>query len=290
MTMLEWQLPDRRLQIAARPLVMGIVNVTPDSFSDGGQYASPEMAIAHGLELIRQGADLLDIGGESTRPGSHPVPEDEELRRVLPVVEALTQQTTVPLSIDTSKPEVARACLSAGAYIINDITALADLALAAIASSTGAGVILMHMQGTPQTMQVNPSYQDVVAEIGRFFEERLHQLAQLGIAGERVVLDPGIGFGKTLEHNLEILARLHEFQRLGRPVCLGVSRKGFIGRLLDRPVDQRLAGSLAALAFALSRRSVQIIRVHDVAATVDVVHLFCDLAEKSDKVTRCKND
>jgi dihydropteroate synthase len=276
----EWHLPDRLLRIERRPLVMAILNVTPDSFSDGGRYATVEAAVAHGRDLVQQGADILDIGGESTRPGAAGVPEDEELRRVLPVVQALAPQVPVPISVDTSKAAVAGACLEAGARIINDVTALADPAMVQVARKTSAGVILMHMQGTPQTMQDNPVYDDVVVDILRFFEQRLHDLADRGIAAERVVLDPGIGFGKTREHNLAILARLEEFQKFGRPVCLGVSRKKFLGKLLDRPLDQRLAGSLAAVCYAMSREAVQVVRVHDVAATVDAVQLFATIAER----------
>jgi dihydropteroate synthase len=271
----EWHLPDRVLSFSRRPLVMGIVNVTPDSFSDGGQFTSPDAALRHALQLVEQGADLLDIGGESSRPGAQPVPVDEELRRVLPVVEQLAGRCPVPISIDTSKAEVARACLAAGAQVINDITALVgDPAMPEVIRLHRAAVILMHMQGTPATMQVAPHYQDVVREIYGFFEERLHHLADVGIAGTQTAIDPGIGFGKTADHNLELLARLDEFQRLGRPVCLGVSRKGFTGRLLNRPVGQRLAGSLAAVAFAQSRGAVQLVRVHDVAATRDLVLMF----------------
>jgi dihydropteroate synthase len=256
---------------------MGIVNVTPDSFSDGGQHATPDAAVAHGLELVRQGADILDIGGESTRPGAAPVPLAEELNRVLPVVERLVPQVPVPISVDTSKADVARACLAAGAVIVNDVTALADPAMIEVVREARAGVVIMHMQGTPPTMQRAPTYTDVVAEIRQFLQERLHALATLGIAPGRVVVDPGIGFGKTREHNIEILTRLAEFQELGRPVCLGVSRKGFLGRLLDRPVERRLAGSLAAACFAMSRAAVQVIRVHDVEATRDAVTVWLTL-------------
>lgn len=279
-TVHEWQLSDRLLRIERRPLVMGILNVTPDSFSDGGRYTLTSAAVAHGLELVQQGADIIDIGGESTRPGAAVVPEDEELRRVVPVVEALAPQISVPISIDTSKAGVARACLEAGARIINDVTGLADPAMVEVAGQHTVGVVVMHMQGTPRTMQDNPVYDDVVADIGRFFEQRLHELGNLGIAAERIVLDPGIGFGKTREHNLAILARLEEFQKLGRPLCLGVSRKNFLGKLLDRPLDQRLAGSLAAVCFAMSRNAVQIVRVHDVAATVDAVQLFATIGSQ----------
>jgi dihydropteroate synthase len=276
----EWRLRDRVVAIGRWPLVMGIVNVTPDSFSDGGRFADIDLAVAHALDLLRRGADLLDIGGESTRPGAIPVPEEEELRRVLPVVEALAAQTEVPLSIDTAKAAVARACLHAGAHIINDVTALAgDAHIADVVREFGAGVILMHMQGTPATMQQAPRYDDVIAEIGRFFEERLQHLSGKGIAAEQAVLDPGIGFGKTRDDNLEIVARLEELQRLGRPVCLGLSRKGFIGHVLGgRPVDRRLAGSLALACHALGRQAVQILRVHDVEATRDAVRLYAATA------------
>jgi dihydropteroate synthase len=268
----EWRLPDRVYSLSRRPLVMGIVNVTPDSFSDGGLFASTEAAVTQGLHLIEQGADLLDIGGESSRPGAVPVPLDEELRRVAPVVEQLAARTSVPLSVDTYKAEVARVCLAAGAKIVNDITGLTgDPAMPEVACDARAGIILMHMQGTPATMQLDPRYDDVVNDIFQFFEERLRNLTLSGIAREQVALDPGIGFGKTRDHNLEILARLEEFQRLGRPLCLGVSRKGFFGRVLDRPVEQRLAGSLAAVCHAQCCGAVQIVRVHDVAATRDVV-------------------
>jgi len=277
----QWHLPDRILDLSRRPLVMGIVNVTPDSFSDGGLFAGVDAAVAHGLELARQGADLLDIGGESSRPGATPVPLEEELRRVVPVVQQLAAASGVPLSVDTCKAEVARQCLDAGARIINDITALGgDAAMAQVVHAAHAGVILMHMQGTPATMQANPHYEDVVSDIARFFEARLRDLSAFGIARERLVVDPGIGFGKTVEHNLELLARLEEFQLLGRPLCLGVSRKGFLGKRLKRPVPQRLAGSLAAACYALSRGAAQIIRVHDVAETHDVVTVFQAIREQ----------
>jgi dihydropteroate synthase len=277
----EWHLPDRVLRLD-KPLVMGIVNVTPDSFSDGGRYLATEAALAHGRELVRQGADLLDIGGESTRPGSASVPPDEELRRVLPVVKKLAQDTRVPLSVDTSKAEVARQCLAAGAHIVNDITALrGDPAMADVVRENRAGVILMHMQGQPATMQDAPHYDNVVAEIACFLQERLQLAIQLSIAEGRIVLDPGIGFGKTVAHNLEILTHLGEFQHLGRPICLGVSRKGFLGHLLNRPVEQRKAASLAVACFALARNAVQVLRVHDVAETRDAVDLLAQLNDKN---------
>jgi dihydropteroate synthase len=277
-----WQLTDRLLTIEQRPLVMGIINVTPDSFSDGGKFLDVDEAVAKGLELLQQGADILDIGGESTRPGAQTVPVEEELRRVVPVISGLAQKTTAPLSVDTSKAEVARASLKAGSHIINDVTALTgDPAMITVVRDSNAGLILMHMRGTPATMQIDPRYEDVVAEIGLFFEERLRLTAEAGIAPERIVLDPGIGFGKTSGHNLEILARLGEFQRFGRPVCLGVSRKGFVGRLLNnRPVERRLAGSLAALCHAMSHRAVQVVRVHDVEESRDAINVIASIQER----------
>jgi dihydropteroate synthase len=275
----EWHLSDRILRIGSRPLVMGIVNVTPDSFADGGRLSGPEEAVRYGLQLVQEGADLLDIGGESTRPGATPVAVEEELARVVPVVRGLAGRTRVPLSVDTCKAEVARQCLEAGAHIINDVTALGDPGMAEVVRRHGAGVVLMHMQGTPATMQINPTYKEVVTDIGRFFQDRLQAAAAAGIGLERVVLDPGIGFGKTLAHNLTLLARLEEFQRLGRPVCLGVSRKGFIGKVLGRPVEERLAGSLAAVCYAMGQRAVQVARVHDVRETRDAVTMFTAIAE-----------
>jgi dihydropteroate synthase len=274
-TMFHWRVRDRVLTPGSPPLVMGIVNVTPDSFSDGGRFLDAEAAIAHGLRLVAEGADLLDIGGESSRPGAESIALDEELRRVLPVVTELAARTAVPLSIDTTKADVARQTLAAGAHLVNDITALqSDPAMAEVVRSSGAGVILMHMQGTPATMQVNPTYGDVVGEVGDFLKARLQALIDVGIAAEQVVLDPGIGFGKKSAHNWALLARLEELQRLGRPVCLGISRKGFLGHRLDRPLEQRLAGSLAAACFALGRGAAQVLRVHDVAATHDAVQVY----------------
>jgi dihydropteroate synthase len=277
-----WQLTDRKLIIGPRPLVMGIVNVTPDSFSDGGRFRAVDAAVVHGLKLVQDGADLLDIGGESTRPGSDPVPLAEEVARVVPVVEALVKQANVPISIDTSKAEVARQCLERGAHIINDVTALAgDPAMLDIAAAFRPGLVLMHMQGTPATMQIDPHYDDVVTEIGHYFEVRLQAMLARALTAEHVALDPGIGFGKTRQHNLEILAQLGAFQRFGRPVCLGVSRKGFLGKILDRPLEKRLPGSLAAVCFAQSQGAVQIVRVHDVAETRDAVTVIAAIQENA---------
>jgi len=269
---LTWQLRDRTLMLDQRPLVMGIVNVTPDSFSDGGLHACTQLAVAHALRLAEEGADLLDIGGESSRPGSVPVGLDEELRRVVPVVRELARLTTVPLSVDTTRAETARQVLQAGAHLINDITALqGDPDMAEVVRAHQAGVILMHMQGTPYSMQWAPTYTDVGGEVRDFLKARLRAAAQQGIAPAQIAVDPGIGFGKTAAHNWELLSRLHELKELGRPVCLGVSRKGFLGQLLGRAATERLAGSLACVCHALDRRSAQVFRVHDVAATRDVV-------------------
>lgn len=271
-----WQIRDRRLEFD-RPLVMGILNVTPDSFSDGGRHFTLDAAVQHGLQLIEEGADILDVGGESTRPGAEPVPLDEELRRVVPVIQALAAQINVPISVDTSKPEVARQSLGAGAHIVNDVTALREPAMIQLIGETQAGAVLMHMQGTPATMQIAPHYDDVVAEVERFFEHRLAELTSAGIAAEQLVIDPGIGFGKTFEHTLAQLRALPDLQRLGRPVCLGVSRKGFIGQITRRPRQERVAGSLAVLCHGLAQGAVQIARVHDVAATVDAMRILAAL-------------
>jgi dihydropteroate synthase len=281
-TMMGWHLPDRVLRLDGRALVMGVVNVTPDSFSDGGQFATTNAAVDHALQLVSQGADILDVGGESSRPGAAPVAADEELRRVLPVVSVLAARVPVPISVDTTKAAVADACLAAGAHIVNDITALrGDPDMARVAAARGAGVVLMHMQGTPQTMQLDPRYDDVAAEVCRFLDERLYAAVTAGIDAGRVVLDPGIGFGKKSGHNLELLARLGELRALGRPVLLGVSRKGFFGRLLGRDVSERLAASLAAVCHAVALGTAQLVRVHDVRETRDAVTLLEAIRERA---------
>jgi dihydropteroate synthase len=274
MNPLRWQLPDRVLEFGRRPLVMGIVNVTPDSFSDGGQFLDPGSAVGHGLRLAAEGADILDVGGESTRPGAEPVPEAEELRRVAPVVAELANRSGVPVSVDTMKPAVARACLAAGAAIVNDVAGFRDPDMIRVAAERRAGVVVMHMRGTPQTMQADPRYADVVREVGEFFEERLRVLGESGIPPDAVCLDPGIGFGKTQDHNLALLANLGAFARFGRPVCLGVSRKGVIGVICGRGRHERLAGSLAVASFAAARGQAHVLRVHDVAATRDAAVLL----------------
>jgi dihydropteroate synthase len=250
---------------------MGIVNVTPDSFSDGGLAAGREAAVAHALRLVDQGADLLDVGGESSRPGAEPVPLDEELRRVIPVVEALAARVQVPISVDTAKAEVARRAIAAGAAIINDIQALAgDPDLARVVAESKAGVVLMHMAGTPRTMQDNPQYGDVVAEVRDFLDRRIAAVESLGIARSRVAIDPGIGFGKTLVHNLELLRNLDQFATLGCAVVVGTSRKGLLGTLTGRPVDQRaVASAVSSLAAAV--HGADVVRVHDVGAMVDAI-------------------
>jgi dihydropteroate synthase len=254
-------------------LVMGVVNVTPDSFSDGGKFLNPEAAIARGLELARQGADILDIGGESTRPGAEPVSGAEELRRVIPVIGKLSAKVKMPLSIDTMKPAVAHAALLAGASIVNDVAAnREDDAMWKIAAEFRAGYICMHAQGTPQTMQRNPAYADVVREVGEFFGDRLERLNACGVAADQVVLDVGIGFGKTLEHNLQLLANLESFTTMARPLLLGVSRKSFIERLLGGKLNERLPASLACASLAIAG-GVQIIRTHDVAETVQAARM-----------------
>lgn len=250
---------------------MGILNVTPDSFSDGGEVTDRDAAVKKGLRLIEQGADILDIGGESTRPGSDPVPLEEELRRVVPVVEQLANQTDVPISVDTTKAEVARQSLAAGAAIINDISGLTfDPEMIPLAAETGAGVICMHIQGTPQTMQDNPTYDDVIVDLKNWFQERLQELLSAGIEPGSIVLDPGIGFGKTAEHNLQILSHIREFQDLGYPILIGHSRKRFLSKLLGRDVEERLAGTVG-VSIALASQAVEIIRLHDVEANRDAI-------------------
>ena len=254
--------------------VMGIVNVTPDSFSDGGAFLQAEAAIAHGLELAGEGAEILDIGGESTRPGAEPVSEQEELHRVVPVIEALASAgTTAQISIDTSKAKVAAAALAVGASLVNDVSALrADPEMAGVIADSGAECCLMHMLGEPRTMQRDPRYGDVVDEVRAFLEERLRFAVGEGVAEARIMLDPGIGFGKTVAHNLELLRRLDELAALGRPLVVGTSRKSFLGRIaadaagLDEPLDaqHRLAGTIATNVLALER-GASVFRVHDVA-------------------------
>jgi len=260
-----------RMQIGARlfdgpgPFVMGIVNATPNSFSDGGRFLDPAAAIAHALRLAGEGADLVDLGGESTRPGAPPVPEDEEIRRVIPVIEGLRARGfALPISIDTMKAAVASAALAAGADLVNDVAGLADPALARVVARTGVPVVVMHMRGTPADMQSRASYGDVVAEVRAELAEALLRAETAGIAADRIILDPGIGFAKTAEQNLELLARLGEL-RLARPLLVGPSRKSFIGKVTGAAVEDRLPGTLAALTVAVLA-GAEFLRVHDVAA------------------------
>ena len=257
-----------------RPRVMGIVNVTPDSFSDGGAHDNTEAAVAHGLQLVAEGADLLDIGGESTRPGAAMVPLEEELRRVVPVIEQLARQTQVPISIDTFKPEVMRAAVAAGAGMINDIHALRQDGALAAAAELGVPVVLMHMQGEPGSMQDTPHYDDVVAEVHRFLVDRMFSAEMAGIAKKNLVIDLGFGFGKTTDHNMILLARSARFLELGVPMLAGLSRKRSIGELTGREAPrERVAGSVAAHLIA-AQRGATILRVHDVAATVDALKVW----------------
>jgi len=257
-----------------RPQVMGIVNVTPDSFSDGGVHDTTDAAVAHALSLVEQGADLLDIGGESTRPGADEVPLEEELRRVVPVIEQLAARVEVPISVDTSKPEVMRAAVQVGAGMINDVYALRRDGALDAAAALGVPVVLMHMQGEPRSMQTAPGYDDVVGEVHRFLAERIFAAEMSGIAKQRIVVDPGFGFGKDTAHNLQLLARLQRFVELGVPVLAGLSRKRSIGQLTGRDVPaERVAGSVAAHLIA-AQRGAAIVRVHDVAATVDALKVW----------------
>ena len=257
-----------------RPRVMGIVNVTPDSFSDGGEHATVEAAIAHGLALAGEGADILDIGGESTRPGAAEVSPEDELRRVVPVVEALARQTSLPISVDTSKPEVMRAAVAAGAGMVNDVHALRREGALDAAAALGVPVVLMHMLGEPRSMQEAPRYDDVVAEVQRFLAERIFAAEMAGIAKKNIVVDPGFGFGKTSEHNLLLLAQLERFRELGVPILAGLSRKKTIGDITGRDDPrQRVSGSVAAHLVA-AQRGALLLRVHDVAATVDALKVW----------------
>jgi dihydropteroate synthase len=251
---------------------MGIVNITPDSFSDGGRYVSTENALHHALQLIEQGADLLDIGGESTRPGSNQVSAEEELRRIMPVVEALVERN-VPVSVDTSKPEVMRAAIDAGAAMINDVNALkAEGALEAVAAG-GVAACLMHMQGEPRNMQAQPHYDDVVAEVKDFLRQRLNAAIAAGIPRERLVIDPGFGFGKTLKHNIELLRHLDHFLDLNAPLLVGLSRKSMLGKITGNEVSDRVYASVAAALLAVAK-GASILRVHDVKATRDALAVY----------------
>ena len=269
-----WDLGGRVLSFESRPLVMGILNVTPDSFSDGGRHNEARRAIEVALQMEADGADIIDIGGESTRPYSDPVAVDEELERVMPVISGLGGRLSVPISIDTSKAVVAKAAVEAGAEIINDVTGLeGDPSMPDVAASKSVGVCVMHMKGTPQTMQDDPSYRDVVAEIYQYLQQRLEFCIAAGIDQTRICLDPGIGFGKTHEHNLELLRHTSEFCKLDTPILIGHSRKGFIGKMLGDKTADRMAGTLG-VSLAVAAAGADVIRVHDVKQTVDALKLF----------------
>ena len=256
----------RQLTFGKRTIIMGILNVTPDSFSDGGCYLDVEQAINYAKSMVADGADIVDIGGESSRPGALPSSIDDELVRVLPVIEGLVNEITVPVSIDTSKSTVARRALEAGAHIVNDITALqGDSEMSEVVAEMSAGVVLMHMQGNPRTMQCSPVYGDVVAEISSWLQQRIDKAETKGIPPNRIMIDPGIGFGKTADHNIEILRRLDDFRSLKKPILIGTSRKSFIGKFLNLPVDDRVEGTAATVAWAITH-GADLIRVHDVKA------------------------
>ena len=270
----DWLCRDQRLSFAEGPAIMGILNVTPDSFSDGGQFVDAAAAVQRGMAMVAEGATILDVGGESSRPGAASVSLEEEERRVIPVVRELARQCGALISVDTTKAAVAEQALAAGAHIINDISALtADPGMPEVARRHRAGVVLMHMQGTPRTMQEQPVYADVVAEVSRYLADRVGALTEAGLARAQLAVDPGIGFGKTVEHNVELLRGIPALLRLGRPVLIGVSRKSFLGRLTGREVSDRLVPSLAALAYAV-QQGVHIMRVHDVKESCEMVGLL----------------
>jgi dihydropteroate synthase len=288
MSMAIWDFPlarGRTLQLGSRPRIASILNCTPDSFSDGGRYAEPADAVRAALKMVSDGADLIDVGGESTRPGSQPVPAAEQLRRVLPVIEGIRSSSDVPISIDTQSPAVADAAFDAGADILNDVSACRDPEMPELLRKREAPVILMHMRGTPADMQQNPEYPEgVVPSVQRFFAERLDSLEAQGVPQERAILDPGIGFGKRWEHNLELLRHLSDLAALHRPVCLGVSRKGFLAKALKReagggPDLDPDIGTLIVNALSL-QRGAHLLRVHDVPRTVSLVRLYEALREE----------
>jgi dihydropteroate synthase len=276
--MLSWRCGDVTIECGERTLVMGILNVTPDSFSDGGRFFGERAAIDRGVEMVEEGADIVDVGGESTRPGSDPVPLEEELRRTVPIVERLAASVPVPISIDTRKPEVAAAALDAGATIVNDISGARDPGMFEVVKRAGAGMVLMHMKGEPKSMQEAPHYDDVVAEVKEYLRERIEAAEFAGVDPERLAIDPGIGFGKELEHNLEILRHVDALFELGRPVLVGPSRKRFIGTLLgDLPPEERVEGTAGAVAWLVAR-GVHLVRVHDVREMVRVVRIVDAIA------------
>ncbi|MDR3638311.1 MAG: dihydropteroate synthase [Isosphaeraceae bacterium] len=272
--MSRWEARGRLLANGRTPAVMGILNVTPDSFSDGGETLSVEHAFARALAMVEDGADLLDIGGESSRPGASPISLEEELQRVIPVVAALAPRVPIPISVDTTKAEVARQALAAGASIVNDITALsADPAIERVVRDAGAGVVLMHMRGEPRTMQNDPLYDDVVREVRDYLSRRIEWAEARGIPRSRIAVDPGVGFGKTATHNLELLRNLEQFATLGCTLLVGLSRKGFLGGMTGRPVGQRAAASVAA-SLAACVQGANVVRVHDVGPMADAIKVW----------------
>jgi dihydropteroate synthase len=275
-----WRCRDRALNPDKRPLLMGILNVTPDSFSDGGRYFDAVPAIARGLAMAEEGADIIDVGGESTRPGAPEVDAEDESSRVIPVIEELARRNGLTVSVDTMKAVVAEKALSAGAAIINDVSALThDPAMTGVAKEWGAGVILMHMRGTPRTMQIDPQYDDVVLEVCSYLKERVDEAVEQGLDRSTLAVDPGIGFGKSVDHNLELLANLARLRSGGVPIVVGLSRKSFLGKLTGRDVDERLAGSLAAMSYCLMN-GADVMRVHDVGEAVDALKVVTELIKK----------
>jgi dihydropteroate synthase len=273
-----WRVGEYEFDCSERTLVMGILNVTPDSFSEGGRFFDRDSAIKHAVEMVADGADIVDIGGESTRPGSDPVPLDEEIERVVPVIERLVDELPrIPISIDTRKSAVAATALAAGATIVNDVSAGADPAMFDVVREHDAAVVLMHMKGEPKTMQETPTYDDVVGDVHEFLRERIESAEFAGIDPERIAIDPGIGFGKDLGHNLELMRRVDAFLDLGRPLLVGPSRKRFIGAILDLPEDQRVEGTIGAVAWMVAR-GAHIVRVHDVREVVRGVRVVDAIA------------
>lgn len=274
----EWKCRDRKLVLGGGPLIMGILNVTPDSFSDGGRFLDSEKAVGQGLRMAAEGAAIIDVGGESTRPGAEEVSSEEELARVIPVIRRLAAETGLAISVDTTKAVVAREALKAGAHIINDVSALShDAHMPQVAQEYGAGVVLMHMQGTPRTMQNNPEYSDVVRDVTSYLTGRADRLINAGLERATLAIDPGIGFGKTLEHNLQLLAGTGALVRTGYPVVIGLSRKSFLGRLTGCEVGERLAPGLSALAFCVLN-GAHVMRVHDVKESVHAAKVAWALA------------
>ncbi|MGB0909253.1 MAG: dihydropteroate synthase [Nitrospirales bacterium] len=277
-----WQACTQRIPLESRTLLMGILNVTPDSFSDGGTYFSPQRAVDHLLSMIEEGAEIIDIGGESTRPGALPVDEQEEIRRLKPVLEAVGHRSTVPISIDTRKASVAKMALDLGAIIVNDISGLRDdVHMAKVVAETGAGLVLMHKKGRPETMQDSPEYNDVVGEVKDFLAARVEVARKQGIALDQIVLDPGIGFGKSVPHNILLVSQCAQFLGLGLPIMVGVSNKAFIGKIIDKPVEARAFGTATAVAIAIFQ-GAHIVRVHDVGTMRDVRDVAVTLRNSCD--------